>query len=430
MELEAGYKQTDAGVMPDDWSCSTVRNLASSARNAIVGGPFGSDLVSSDYVNLGVPVIRGQNMSRRWISGSFAYVTEAKAKALEANLARPGDLVFTQRGTLGQVSLVPDRPFKTYVVSQSQMKLSLNRETADPLFYLYVFLSDNQQELIRGRTIQTGVPHINLGILREIPVQRPPLQEQLTIAAVLADTDALLDELDRVIAKKRDIKQGAAQQLLSGETRLPSFGGDWETRQLGELGVWKGGMTPSMANRAFWDPGTVPWLSSGDVKSMFLKSSSSMISSLAVKQGVATMIPATSVVLVMRSGILRRRLPVAVNLTAMAINQDIKALVPNRNVSAHFMLHALTFNGPRLLSRTLKSGTTVESVEFGWLKAFEIQIPSFDEQLAIGAVLSDMDTEIAALEERRAKTAAIKQGMAQALLTGRVRLPLQAEVAA
>jgi type I restriction enzyme, S subunit len=215
-----GYKQTEVGVIPELWECSTVRGIASRARNAIVGGPFGSDLVSNDYVEDGVPVIRGQNMSGQWVSGSFVFVTAAKAGSLSANLARPNDIVFTQRGTLGQVSLIPEQPFESYLISQSQMKLSVNRQIADPLFFFYVFTSDDQQELIRGGTIQTGVPHINLGILRSIPVQIPPLPAQRAIAEALSDVDGLLGAPDRLIAKKRDLKQAAMQQLLAGRARL------------------------------------------------------------------------------------------------------------------------------------------------------------------------------------------------------------------
>ncbi|MCA1601894.1 MAG: restriction endonuclease subunit S, partial [Acidobacteria bacterium] len=108
--------------MAGEWRESTVSDITASVRNALVGGPFGSNLVSNDYVDSGVPVIRGQNMGGRWVSGEYAFVTKEKAGTLEANLARPGDIVFTQRGTLGQVSLVPTQPYDRYLVSQSQMK--------------------------------------------------------------------------------------------------------------------------------------------------------------------------------------------------------------------------------------------------------------------------------------------------------------------
>ena len=152
--------------MAGEWVETTIGQIAASTRNALVGGPFGSNLVSRDYVEAGVPVIRGQNMGGRWVSGEFVFVSEQKAQSLESNLARPGDIVFTQRGTIGQVSLVPRVPFDRYLVSQSQMKLTANSEIADSAFLYYVFSTDEQQDYIRQHAIQTGVPHTNLGILR------------------------------------------------------------------------------------------------------------------------------------------------------------------------------------------------------------------------------------------------------------------------
>src|SRR5690606_11160514 len=164
--------------MAGEWREVSVGDVAAPVRNALVGGPFGSELVSLDYIDDGVPVIRGQNMSGRWVSGDFAYVSDAKALSLEANLARPGDIVFTQRGTLGQVSVVPSGRFDRYLVSQSQIKLTVHREVADPLFIYYVFSSSEQLDYIRQNAIQTGVPHTNLGILRRTPFLLPPLPEQ------------------------------------------------------------------------------------------------------------------------------------------------------------------------------------------------------------------------------------------------------------
>src|SRR2546425_5662901 len=140
--------------------------------------------------------IRGQNMGGRWVSGDFVFVTDAKADSLAANIARPQDIVFTQRGTLGQVSLVPAEPFGRYLVSQSQMKLTVNREVADPLFVYYVFSTVEQQDYIRQNAIQTGVPHTNLGILRATPIPLPPLHEQRAIAHILGTLDDKI-ELNR-----------------------------------------------------------------------------------------------------------------------------------------------------------------------------------------------------------------------------------------
>lgn len=181
-------------------------------------------------------------------------------------------------------------------------------------------------------------------------------------------------------------------------------------------------MTPSMQNPPYWEGGDFPWISSGDVKVSQLTNTGQHVTAPAVRHGAAVVVPANSIVLVTRSGILRKYLPVAIAVRSMAINQDIKALIPNETVSAAFLLHALTGCGDEILARCLKAGTTVESAEFRWLKAFTIPVPPRDEQVAIAAVLSDMDAELSALESRRDKTRALKQGMMQDLLTGRTRL--------
>ena len=126
---------------------------------------------------------------------------------------------------------------------------------------------------------------------------------------------------------------------------------------------------------------------------------------------------------VTRSGILRRYLPVAICDAPIAINQDIKALVPNGDVDVEYVFQAISACGPKILASCMKLGTTVESIDLTWLKRFAIPIPeNIQEQTAIAAVLSDMDAELAALEQRRDKTRALKQAMMQELLTGKTRL--------
>ena len=418
MGVRPGHKQTEVGVIPEDWACTNVRGIASSARNAIVGGPFGSDLVSADYVDDGVPVIRGQNMSGQWISGPFVFVAHQKAKALEANLAHPGDIVFTQRGTLGQVSLVPDERFATYLVSQSQMKLTVDREFADPRFYYYVFTSDDQQELIRGGTIQTGVPHINLGILRGMPVQRPPLPEQRAIAAALSDVDALLGGLDRLIAKKRDLKQAAMQQLLTGQTRLPGFAGEWEVKRLGDVAEIVNGGTPKTTEPTYWNGG-IKWCTPTDItgcSGKYLTDTERTISRVGLNSSGATLLPVGALLLCSRATI--GELKIA--SVEVCTNQGFKSLICHSEVSNEFLFYELLTMKQQMAERSF--GSTFLEISKGNVAALVVSTPSLPEQTAIAAVLSDMDAELSVLEARRDKTRALKQGMMQELLTGRTRL--------
>lgn len=182
------------------WRRITVGDLA--AEKGITGGPFGSSLGGKDYQHSGVPVIRGNNLDpeRRFNADEFVFVSPEKAETTFArNLAEPGDVIVTQRGTLGQVGIVPDTPFDRYVISQSQMRLRVNRDLARPDFVYYYLRSPGVVREIRGQAISAGVPHINLGILRALKVDLPPLAEQQGITAVLGALDDKIAGNERVI---------------------------------------------------------------------------------------------------------------------------------------------------------------------------------------------------------------------------------------
>jgi type I restriction enzyme S subunit len=183
-----------------EWRLVRVAEVA--ADRGLIGGPFGSSLGSKDYVHSGVPVIRGVNLGsqRKFDDSEFVYVTEQKANGeLARNLAIPGDVIFTQRGTLGQVGIVPAGRFRSYVVSQSQMRLRVNQFLATPEFIYYQFRSPEMVAAIHNRAIATGVPHINLSILGSLEIRLPPLKVQRFIAATLESLDTKISINERII---------------------------------------------------------------------------------------------------------------------------------------------------------------------------------------------------------------------------------------
>jgi type I restriction enzyme, S subunit len=415
MEVKAGYKQTDVGVIPENWKSTTVQGLAASTRNAIVGGPFGSDLVSLDYVDDGVPVIRGQNLGLQYISGNFVFVTSTKAKSLEANLARPDDIVFTQRGSLGQVSIVPKVPYDRYLISQSQMKLTVDQETADPLFFYYVFSSSQQQDCIRQNTIQTGVPHINLGILRGIPVQFPPFPEQCAIATALSDVDALISSLDKLIAKKRDIKQAAMQELLTGKRRLPGFSGAWERKRIEDvftIFVGRSKRDQIVDGGRYW----VADMGSVSTEGRLIVSKTTNCHDDFLRFGDLIM-PKDDIG---GGNIIGKVGYIDIDKTYV-LGDHVFALRSKLGMSLFF---SYVINGYKMNSELRKkvSGSAQLGISKKSVQEQEIPYPTVEEQAAIATVLTEIDAELTALVQKRDKTKAIKQGMMQELLTGRVRL--------
>lgn len=167
----------------------SIREIAAPA--GLVGGPFGSNLVANDYCDQGIPVIRGSNLGQgRYVSGDFAFVSQEKfERDLARNTATAGDIVFTQRGTLGQIALIAPSDLRTYVISQSQMRLRVDPKKANADFVYYAASTPEFQRLIRERAIATGVPHINLGILGELTLPLPSVLTQQAIADVLGALD-------------------------------------------------------------------------------------------------------------------------------------------------------------------------------------------------------------------------------------------------
>ena len=196
------------------WPKVSLDAIKAPARYSFVGGPFGSNLTTRDYVEEGVPVIRGNNLPAHstFLDDDFVFVKEQKAESLTSNLAHAGDLVFTQRGTLGQVGMIPPEPrFPTYVISQSQMKLTVDPDKADARFIYFYFRSPATVQSVINHALTSGVPHINLGILKRFEVPLPPLAEQRRIAEVLTAYDGLMENNRRRMA----LLEAAARQLYA-----------------------------------------------------------------------------------------------------------------------------------------------------------------------------------------------------------------------
>jgi type I restriction enzyme, S subunit len=232
MEVNEGFRITDVGTLPVDWAVSPI-----SCINPFVTS--GSRGWARFYADTGVPFIRITNLSRESI-----YLDVADLKFVNLPLGdregrrtqlQLGDLLVSITADIGMIGyfnhLVPQPAY----INQHIALVRCDPSVTDTKFLAYFLASANPQRAFRAVTDQGAKAGMNLAGVLRIYAAFPPLPEQRAIATALSDVDALLDGLDRLIAKKRDLKQAAMQQLLAGQTRLPGFDGEWEVVEFGEV---------------------------------------------------------------------------------------------------------------------------------------------------------------------------------------------------
>lgn len=265
---------------------------------------------------------------------------------------------------------------------------------------------------------KSGVPGVNRNDLHEIIVPLPPTKaEQQAIATALSDTDALIESLEQLIAKKRLIKQGTMQELLTGKRRLPGFSGEWEVKRLGELADMGSGGTPPSSNSIFYD-GDIPWVAISDMTNggKFITFTERNLTNEGFSNCAAQMFSAGTVLYAMYASLGE----CSIAAVPLCSSQAILGIRVKERLSGEFLYYY--FQSIKSKVKTLGQQGTQANLNKGMVKDFVLLLPPVSEQNAIATILSDLDTELTALESQIEKTRAIKQGMMQSLLTGRIRL--------
>lgn len=417
MELKPGYKMTEVGVIPEDWE---VKPLGSILNKGRLGGNYANQDTETD-----LPLMKMGNIAR----GSFdlskvQFITSGMIPEAIHRLAY-GDVLFNTRNTLdlvGKVAIWHDELPVAYYNS-NLMRLEFNVEQVCSNEFANYALN-TESAILRLRALATGTTSVAAIYTRDLLKLKfvvPPLPEQRAIAQALSDVDALLTALDQMIDKKRNLKQAAMQQLLTGKTRLPGFSGEWVVKQLGEIGQFLKGRGVKKDEA---QSGTLPCIRYGEIYTHhndYIKSFNSWISpkvaatATRLKQGD---------LLFAGSGETKEEIGKCV-----AFIDDCEAYAGGDTV----ILRAAGINpmfmgyycntAPIAAQKASKGqGDAVVHISAAALSSIVLALPSLSEQTAIAAILSDMDAELAALEDRREKTRAVKQAMMQELLTGKTRL--------
>lgn len=409
-------------MIPEDWDYGVLDQFWTVTDCKHVTAPF---------IQSGFPLASIRETQSRIVDLSEAnQTTEAfYRKMIEGGRKpNPGDLIFSRNATVGEVAQVTDK-HPLFAMGQDVCLLKKRREGYSTDFLQSFLKSSFAIRQIEDAMVGSTFKRVNVAQIKSLLVVMPDPSEQRAIAAALADADALIAALEGMIAKKRDLKQAAMQHLLTGKTRLPGFSGEWEVKRLGDHVRFLKNGTLSRAQLSIDAP--VKYLHYGDIHgstSLWLRPKSAgmpcvdpeLVASLDRLEdgdlifadasedldGVGKSIEITDCI----------ETEVVSGLHTIAARFDKEVLADGFKAYLQFMPPF------RDHLRSMAAGTKVLATNRKHIGSATLALPEPPEQTAIAEVLSDMDADLAALEAQAAKARAVKQGMMQELLTGRVRL--------
>ncbi|NTW84473.1 MAG: restriction endonuclease subunit S [Chlorobiaceae bacterium] len=420
MEVKKGYKQTEVGVIPEDWEVSTIGDLFTTSS-----GTTPARSLTDRYYHYGsIHWVKTLDLNNAGIFNTEELVTSKAIEETSLRVYPVGTVLVAMYGGFNQIGRTGILRVSAAVNQAiTAIHAPQNKVIAEFLLAILNF------KVSYWKTVASSSrkdPNITSKDIRDFPIALPPTKaEQESIAEALSDVDALIESLEQLIAKKRLIKRGVMQELLTGKKRLPGFSGEWEVKRLGDFGSTYGGLT-------------------NKEKSDFGKGSAYYVTFMNIMSNVVIDCDSFEKVIV-TSGESQNRVirgdlffngssetPDEVGMCSF-LSQDVQDLYLNsfcfgfrlRNieeVNALFFAYYFRSSLGRQLIKSLAQGATRYNLSKTALLRVLFPIPSFEEQTAIAILLNDIDAEIAELERKLEKARKIKQGMMHNLLTGKIRL--------
>jgi type I restriction enzyme S subunit len=424
MEVKPGYKQTDVGVIPLDWEVSALRNCCSKITDGTHDTP--------KPVRAGIPFLTAIHIKDNRIDyGSCLYVTEADHAVIFSRCnPEKNDVLMVNIGAGVATTALVDVDYEFSLKNVALIKPDPRRTTGA---YLNYSLAQRKPKITQDLSSGGAQPFLSLTQIGEIAIPLPPAQaEQEAIAEALSDADALTESLEQLIAKKRHLKQGAMQELLTGKRRLPGFSENWKVKPLGDLFDFSGGFTASrdqlsMEGHCYLHYGDIHTSSKNFIDVRSQRQDIPKLNVPLKRVGAASLLNDGDVVFVDASedeeGSSKH--VVIDNQYKIPFISGLHTIVAKEKTGEldhKYRRYCFQTTGIRAQFRFFAVGTKVLGINKTNIARVMLPIPSAPEQAAIAAILSDIDAEIAALESELSKARGIKQGMMQELLTGRIRL--------
>ncbi len=406
--MKQGYKQTDIGLIPEDWDAVPLLSKCD-LLNGLTYTP-------DDVVNNGLLVLRSSNIQHSklvFLDNVFVNLTVDKKQLVKKN-----DIIICVRN--GSANLIGKcaKAEKDYNATFGAFMAVLRGVNND---YIYQILQQGTIQKLINKNSDSTINQITNGDFKSIKILFPVHKnERSRIAEVLSDVDELIASLEKLIEKKKALKQGVMQELLTGKRRLPGFTEEWVEISFESIYSYaKEGGTPSTSNELYYKNGDIPFIKIEDLAMKYIDTGTTYITNEGIEHSSAWIIPANSAILSNGATIGE----VSINRIPVATKQGILGIIPDVSIDIEFLYYLFSTTRFRDDVKRITTHGTMDCAYLKDLNTIRLFIPSDkNEQIKISSILSDIDNEIVAKERELQKYRRLKSGMMSELLTGRIRL--------
>lgn len=415
--MVVGFKHTEVGDIPNDWDAAPITQVILES-NGIKIGPFGSQLKKELLTKEGYKVYGQENVYEKTMEVGTRYISREHFLKLSSCEIKAGDFLISMMGTIGKCMIVP-KDFEQGIMDSHLIRLRLNSSKLNSELLLHFFLSNHLQAQVKKFSVGGIMDGLSSKIVKQLQIPLPPTKaEQTAIATALNDADALITALEKLIAKKKAIKQGAMQELLK-----PKDG--WIEKNLGKSAILKARIGwQGLTTAEYKETGEYFLITGTDFKNGFIDWQNCVfVEKIRYDQDKNIQVKSNDV-LVTKDGTIGKVAFINEVPKPATLNSGVFVIRPIAD-SFHpkfFYYILLSEHFAKFLGQ-LSAGSTINHLYQKDFVTFDFRIPkTIEEQREISEILFDMDSEIEALEQKLEKQKQIKQGMMQVLLTGKIRL--------
>jgi type I restriction enzyme, S subunit len=415
-EVKSGYKRTEVGVIPEAWE---VKQLGTCLLHA---PQYGINAPAVQYADNFPIYIRITDITE---DGRFSpeKLVSVDHPAAGNYFLNEGDLVFARTGASVGKSYLYDHADGRLVYAGFLIRVRVDESKLVPSYLAHYIKTERYWNWVKMMSMRSGQPGINGNEYAQLPIPLPPtIEEQRAIAVALNEVDEQIAALDDLILKKRNLKKAAMQRLLTGEERLPSFGGEWEVKNIGaEIDLLTGFPFPSnqyassgvkLLRGSNIKRGYTDW---ADDLTQYWEEITPDLARYSLEEG--------DLIIAMDGSLVGKSYARLTGRDTPALLLQRVARIRSKKLDLGFLKEFIGSDYFIKYCDSVKTVTAIPHISPDDIRRFEIPLPpTIEEQQAIAAILSDMDEEITVVEEKREKIVALKQGMMQELLTGKTRL--------